>query len=75
MVVVATMSSLLQWDLGQQHWVQPVWDWLDTMGCPSAISSGVQAGFQSLILEQKPGARAQERVSIATAATHSPSWM
>lgn len=30
MFVVATMSSLLQWDLGQQQWVQPMWDWLDT---------------------------------------------
>lgn len=75
MAVVATMSSLLQWDLGQQHHVQPTWDWLDTMGCTSGIRTGVQAGFQSLILEQQPGARARGRVSIATAATHSPSWM
>lgn len=52
-VVVVAVSSLLQWDLGQQHRVQPMWDWLDTMGCTRGTRAGVQAGFQPLILEQQ----------------------
>lgn len=40
------------------------------------VASGLGSKLASrLSLEQQPGARARERVSIATAATHSPSWM
>lgn len=68
-------APLLQRDLGQQRRVQPVRGRPGTTRCPNAVGAGVRAGFQSLMLELQPGARARERVSIATAATHSPSWM
>lgn len=29
-----------QWDLGQQHWVQPMWDRLDTTDVPVASELG-----------------------------------